>query len=250
MTLSQFLADLSAIQPLVFLMAWACALLLVDLFIPAGRKVWTALLAAVGLLAALGMVFVQMNQGVQSAFNDMVSVDRFALFLQVVFLLSGLGGIALAYDYLQRMGIERGEFYTLLLFSIGGMMSMSMVNDLIMVFLSLEWLSIPLYILSAFAIPRRESEESGLKYFLLGAYSGGFVMYGIALVFGATGTTNLDSVFAAVEALNANLPMLLIGAALILIGLGFKVSAVPFHMWTPDVYDGAPTPDRIYGGGG
>jgi NADH-quinone oxidoreductase subunit N len=203
---------------------------------------WTAALAVIGLLISLGLVMAQMARGNLTAFGGMVSVDGFALFLQVVFLLSGVAGIALAYDYLKRMDIERGEFYTLILFSIGGMMSMSMVNDLIMVFLSLEWLSIPLYILAAFARPRLESEEAGLKYFLLGAYSGGFVMYGIALVFGATGTTNLSGIFAAVDALSANLPMLLVGAALILIGLGFKVSAVPFHMWTPDVYHGSPTP--------
>jgi NADH-quinone oxidoreductase subunit N len=242
MTLSQFLADMNAILPLAFLMGWACILLLVDLFIPPGRKAWTAFLAALGLGFSLALVILQMPAGPQSAFGGMVSVDGFALFLQVVFLISGLAGIALAYDYLHRMEIDRGEFYTLLLFSIGGMMSMAMANDLIMVFLSLEWLSIPLYILAAFARPRLDSEEAGLKYFLLGAYSGGFVMYGIALVFGATGTTNLTGVLGVVDSLNANLPMLLVGAALILIGLGFKVSAVPFHMWTPDVYHGAPTP--------
>jgi NADH-quinone oxidoreductase subunit N len=242
MTLSQFFADLATILPLAFLMLWTCILLLVDLFIPHQRKTWTAILAALGLLISLGLVTWQMTQNEQTAFGGMISVDRFALFLQIVFLVSGLAGIALAYDYLHRMGIERGEYYTLLLFSIGGMMSMAMVNDLIMVFLSLEWLSIPLYVLAAFARPRLESEESGLKYFLLGAYSGGFVMYGIALVFGATGTTNLTGVLSAVNTFDANLPMMLVGAGLILIGLGFKVSAVPFHMWTPDVYQGAPTP--------
>lgn len=241
MTLSQFLADLNAVLPLAFLMGWACALLLVDLFIPAGRKGWTALLAALGLFVALIFVLIQMTWGDRSAFGGMAAVDGFALFLQAIFLISGLAGIALAYDYLKRMEIERGEYYSLLLFSIGGMMSMSMANDLIMVFLSLEWLSIPLYILAAFARPRLESEEAGLKYFLLGAYSGGFVMYGIALIFGAAGTTNLNGVVEAVQGLRANLPMLLVGSALVLIGLGFKVSAVPFHMWTPDVYHGAPS---------
>ena len=242
MTLSEFLADLQKILPLSALMAWACALLIVDLFIPSRRKYWTALLAGLGLLVSLGLVIAQSGKGGQTAFGRMVSIDGLSLFLQALFLVSGLVGIMLAYDYLKRMNIERGEYYTLLLFSIGGMMSMSMANDLIMVFLSLEWLSIPLYILSGFAQPRVESEESALKYFLLGAYSGGFVMYGIALIFGATGTTSLPGVYAAADALTANLPMLLVGSALILIGLGFKVSAVPFHMWTPDVYHGAPTP--------
>jgi len=242
MTLNDFLADILVTLPLFFLMGWACVLLLVDAFIPHRLKIWTAVLAALGLVISMVLVVLQINKGDQTAFNGMASVDGFSLFLQVVFLASGLAGIALGYDYLKRMDIERGEFYVLLLFSIGGMMSMSMANDLIMVFLSLEWLSIPLYILSAFARPRVDSEESGLKYFLLGAYSGGFTMYGIALVFGATATTSIPGIFVSLENFTANQGMLLVGAGLILVGLGFKVSAVPFHMWTPDVYQGAPTP--------
>jgi NADH-quinone oxidoreductase subunit N len=242
MTLSDFWADILVILPLTFLMAWACILLLVDAFIPHRHKAWTAMLSALGLVISLALVIWQFNQGEQTAFMGMASVDGFSLFLQSVFLMAGLAGITLGYDYLKRMEIERGEYYILLLLSIGGMMSMSMANDLIMVFLSLEWLSIPLYILSALARPRIDSEESGLKYFLLGAYSGGFTMYGIALVFGATGTTALPGIVAAVDSLSANTGMLLVGAGLMLIGLGFKVSAVPFHMWTPDVYHGAPTP--------
>ena len=242
MILSDFFADILVTLPLTFLMAWACVLLLVDAFIPRRHRVWTVILSVLGLVISLVLVVTQMNQGDQTAFYGMVSVDGFSRLLQSVFLVSGLAGIALGYDYLKRMGIDRGEYYVLLIFSIGGMMSMSMANDLIMVFLSLEWLSIPLYILSASARPRIDSEESGLKYFLLGAYSGGFVMYGIALVFGATGTTALPGIVASVENLSANVGMLLVGSGLILIGLGFKVSAVPFHMWTPDVYQGAPTP--------
>jgi NADH-quinone oxidoreductase subunit N len=161
--------------------------------------------------------------------------------LNILFLGSGLAGITLAYDYIRRMGIERGEYYVLLLFSISGMMLMSQANDLIVVFLALELLSIPLYVLAGFARPRLESEEASLKYFLMGAFSGGFVVFGIALVFGATGTTNLSEIFAALGATVTNLPLLTIGAALILVGLGFKVAAVPFHMWTPDVYHGSPT---------
>ena len=117
-----------------------------------------------------------------------------------------------------------------------------MAADLIVVFLALELLSIPLYVLAGFARPRQDSEEAALKYFLLGAFAGGFVVYGIALVFGATGHTALAGIVAAISAGSANLALLLVGAALILVGFGFKVAAVPFHMWTPDVYQGAPTP--------
>jgi NADH-quinone oxidoreductase subunit N len=119
---------------------------------------------------------------------------------------------------------------------------MSWAADLIIVFLALEWLSIPLYVLAGFARPRLDSEESALKYFLLGAYAGGFVVYGTALIFGAARTTALAGIVQAVQAQTANPALLLTGAALILVGLGFKVSAVPFHMWTPDVYQGAPSP--------
>ncbi len=172
----------------------------------------------------------------------MVIHDGFSFFLNILFLSSGLAGIALAYDYIKRMEIERGEYYVLLLFSISGMMLMSQANDLIVVFLALELLSIPLYVLAGFARPRLESEEASLKYFLMGAFAGSFVVFGIALVFGATGTTNLIGSFHIHQGTKiANLPLLTVGAALILVGLGFKVAAVPFHMWTPDVYHGAPS---------
>jgi proton-translocating NADH-quinone oxidoreductase, chain N len=139
------------------------------------------------------------------------------------------------------MGLERGEYYTLLLFSVTGMMLMAQAADLIVVFLALELLSIPLYVLAAFARPKVESEEAGIKYFLLGAFSTGFIVYGTALVFGATGSTNLVNIVGSASSANANLLLLAIGSALILVGLGFKVAVVPFHMWTPDVYQGAPS---------
>jgi NADH-quinone oxidoreductase subunit N len=240
MTLTDLLHNVSVILPMAVLVAWSCVLLLVDLFIPKGRKGWTALLAVLGLLLSLGLVISQSGRAM-AGFNGMVILDGFSSFLNILFLSSGLAAIALAYDYIKRMEIERGEYYVLLLFSISGMMLMSQANDLIVVFLALELLSIPLYVLAGFARPRVESEEASLKYFLMGAFAGGFIVFGIALVFGATGTTNLTEIFAAIGANLANLPLLTVGAALILVGLGFKVAAVPFHMWTPDVYHGAPS---------
>ena len=233
-------SDLRTILPIILLVAWACALLLVDLFIPRGRKGWTALLAAVGLAGALGVTLAQAGWE-RSAFGGMVVLDGFSSFLSVLFLASGLFAIAIAYGYLKRMGLERGEYYTLMLFSISGMLLMAQAADLIVTFLALELLSIPLYVLAAFARPRADSEEAGLKYFLLGAFATGFVVYGITLVFGATGATALSRIAAAVAAGTFTKYMLLIGAALILVGFSFKVAAVPFHMWTPDVYQGAPT---------
>ena len=240
MTLSDLMLNMKVILPMTVLIAWSCILLLVDLFIPKGRKGWTALLAALGLLVCLGLTISQAGW-VSSGFNGMVIHDGFSFFLNILFLGSGLAGIAVAFDYLRRMDIERGEYYILLLFSISGMMLMSQANDLIVVFLALELLSIPLYILSGFARPRVESEEAALKYFLMGAFAGGFVVFGVALVFGATGTTNLGAIVNSISANIANMQLLTIGAALILVGMGFKVAVVPFHMWTPDVYHGAPS---------
>ncbi|HNS62256.1 MAG TPA: NADH-quinone oxidoreductase subunit N, partial [Anaerolineales bacterium] len=197
------------------------------------------LLSALGLAATLGFTLSQIGME-DSGFNGMVALDGFSTFVNALLLVSGLLGVALAYGYVKRMGIERGEYYTLLLFSVVGMMLMAQATDLIVVFLALELLSIPLYVLAAFSRPKTDSEEAGLKYFLLGAFSSGFLVYGIALIFGATQSTNIFAIVESASTSTSNL-LLTIGAALLLIGFGFKVAAVPFHMWTPDVYQGAPT---------
>ncbi len=233
--------DFYAILPLIILVAWASALLLLDLFITRKVEGLTAILAALGLVITLVVSALNFGAG-STAFNGMIEADGFSSYLQILFTGSGIVGIALAYSYLKRMGINRGEFYPLLLYSISGMLLMAQAADLIVVFLALELLSIPLYILAGIARPNSASEEAALKYFLLGAFAGGFVVYGVALSFGATGTTSLAGIVAAVDSASADMPLLLVGAGLILIGLGFKVALVPFHMWTPDVYQGAPTP--------
>ena len=232
--------DFYTLLPNILLVAWACALLLVDLFISKRRKGITALVAAFGLAIVMGIVLAQAGREM-TAFNGMITVDGFSVFLSVLFLATGLLSIAIAYGYLKRMGFERGEYYTLILFSISGMLLMAQASNLIVIFLGLELLSIPLYVLAAWARPRQESEEAGIKYFLLGAFATGFVVYGIAMIFGATGSTQLSEIVASVTAGEAVTSLLMVGAALLLVGFGFKVAAVPFHMWTPDVYQGAPT---------
>ena len=231
--------DYQVLTPYILLTVWACILLLVDLFIPKERKGVTAMLSALGLAVTLGFTLAQIGRE-EVGFNNMVVLDGFSTFINALLLISGLLGVALAYGYVKRMGIERGEYYTLLLFSVTGMMLMAQAADLIIVFLALELLSIPLYVLAAFARPKVDSEEAGMKYFLLGAFSTGFVVYGIALVYGATGATGLPAIVESASNGTSGL-LLTIGAALILVGFGFKVAAVPFHMWTPDVYQGAPT---------
>jgi len=233
--------DIVALLPILILAGYACALMLVDLVIPDDRKRITGWLAFLGLVASAAGLVLWPAGGQLIAFNGMLIADGYSVFLNLIFLLAAGLTILIALNYLPRTGLDRGEFYFLLLFTVTGMMLMAQAADLIVVFLALELLSIPLYILSAFARPRAASEEAGLKYFLLGAFASAFLVYGIALVYGATGTTNLSQVFASVAAGRAAAPLLAIGSGLVLVGLGFKVAVVPFHMWTPDVYDGAPS---------
>jgi NADH-quinone oxidoreductase subunit N len=234
--------DILYTLPVVFLLAWAAVLLLVDVFTRRKIKGFVFWAAVVGM--SISLVLTVQHAGLEAeAFNGMLMIDGFSVFLNVLTLSAGILGAFLSYDYLDRMGMARGEYYVLMIFSLSGMLLMSWAADLIVVFLALELLSIPLYVLAAFARPKPESEEAGLKYFLLGAFSSGFLVYGISLVYGATATTNLAEIVTAASSGELTSPvLLLVGAALILIGLGFKIAAVPFHMWTPDVYQGAPTP--------
>ena len=232
--------DLLVLLPQIILTTWACILLLIIVFNREAAKGFAPLASALGLVVTAIFVLPQFDTE-QEAFGGMYVVDGFSTFIGLLLLLGGLLTIALSYDYLQRMNLVRGEYYVLMLFSISGMMLMASAADLIVVFLALELLSIPLYVLAAFARPEPRSEEAGLKYFLLGAFASGFLLYGIALVYGATGTTAFTGIVSAVQA-GIDQPLyLVLGAALILTGLGFKVAAVPFHMWTPDVYHGSPT---------
>lgn len=233
--------DLLVLLPQIILVSWASALLLIIVFFRNAGKAIAPGLSATGLIVS--GIFVLFQSGLErEAFGGMYVVDGFSTFLSLLLILGGLLSIAVSYDYLQRMNLARGEYYVLMMFSISGMMLMTSAADLIVVFLALELLSIPLYVLAAFARPEPRSEEAGLKYFLLGAFASGFLLYGIALVYGATGTTALAGIVSAVQAGLEQPLYLVLGAGLILTGLGFKVAAVPFHMWTPDVYHGAPTP--------
>lgn len=238
--------DILVILPTLLLVAWAIVLLVVDLWIPRSRKSITAILAALGLAIVMGVTLAMGSTSTQlgTGFNGMAVLDGFAIYANILILGSALLGVALAYDYLRRMNMERSEYYVLLLISTAGMMLMVQAYDLIVVFLALELLSIPLYVLSGFARPQLASEESSLKYFVLGTFASAFFLYGTALIYGGSAHTDLVGIVNAIKAggSNANTALLLVGAALVLIGLGFKVSAVPFHMWTPDVYQGAPTP--------
>jgi NADH-quinone oxidoreductase subunit N len=187
-------SDLLPALPFLIISAWAILILMLDLFIE--HKGTIATLAAAGVTLALAAVIVRFGSD-QVAFDGMIVADSFSDFLQIVILATALLGIAVAYDYLRRMDMERGEYYALMLFTVAGMLLMSMAGDLILVFLAIELLSLPLYVLSGFARPEKSSEESAMKYFILGAFSSAFLVYGIALVFGATGVADYRSTHAA-----------------------------------------------------
>jgi len=251
------LSDLNVIATLpgTLLALGGCILMLVDLFIPQNRKYITVILAMAGLGVSLVLALLSLGDVVEFgnsdvAFGGMYIADSFSDVVNVTALITAMLGVMVAYNYLERIGRQRGEYYYLLLFTTTGVMFMGAAGNLVVVFVALELLSIPLYILSGFRWPQEESEESALKYFILGAFASGFLVYGIALVYGATGTTDFRQIWQATGEIvakdSSSQYLLLIGTGLILVGLGFKVAAVPFHMWTPDVYQGAPTSVVVY----
>jgi NADH-quinone oxidoreductase subunit N len=183
------------------------------------------------------------ERGPFTAVAAAVTVDGFSIFFVVLIALSvGLAAL-LCDDYLRREGLEGPELYVLMMLSGAGGVLMAMANDLIVLFLGLETLTIALYVMAGYHLRRESSQESAIKYFVLGSFSSAFLLYGIALVYGATGSTNFSAIggFLAGNIFESN-GLLLSGFGLMLVGLGFKVAAVPFHVWTPDVYQGAPTP--------
>jgi NADH-quinone oxidoreductase subunit N len=242
------IVDLAVIAPAIIVFGWATALLLIDLLIiPADNKKTTGYLAIAGLAVAGVAGFVVGARPIppldEIPFSGMVVLDSFALMLTWVFILVGIISIAISLNYLPRQGIEQGEYYPLMMFATGSMILLVQSTDLIMLFLSVELLSITLYILTAFAYPRLSSEEAAMKYLLLGAFAAGFLVYGIALIYGQTQTVNLLAIQDTITStLPADNTLLLIGGGFVLIAFAFKVALAPFHMWTPDVYEGAPTP--------
>ncbi len=233
--------DLGSIAPELIVTGTALVVLLVDLFLPKHRREGLAYLSLLGLALAFGFSLFLWGKG-RSAFKESISLDPYSLFFTSLFLFITFLTILISKGYLEREEIQRGEYYALLLFATLGMMLLAKGMDLVVLFLGLETFSIPLYILAGFMRTRLQSNESALKYLLLGAFSSGFLLYGIAFIDGATGSTNLKRVieFLGREGTLTD-PFLFIGASLLIVGFGFKVATVPFHMWAPDVYEGAPT---------
>jgi len=210
-------------------------------FVSEEKKSGLAWLALTGTVTAM-IALLPMTDQRGRWYSNLWVVDDYGVFLSFVFLLVAAITILTSVDYLRRERMNHPEFYALLLFATAGMLMMAASNELMMVFLGLEILSISTYVMAGFRRTDLKSNESALKYFLLGSFSSAFFLYGVALIFGATGSTKLSDIADSLKSGNIQLSLVELSAALMLIALCFKVAVAPFHIWTPDVYEGAPTP--------
>jgi NADH-quinone oxidoreductase subunit N len=237
--------DFYNILPEFIVLVMACLLVIIDLFLPKDRREilgWLAILGYAGALVAAAFTYDQNNTRYTS-FSGMFVRDNFTLFNEVIFLITGILGVLVAPSYVIKRRIPIGEFYSIQAFAVLGMMITGASGDLMAIFVGIELSSIGVYILTGFARDDRGSAEGALKYFLLGILATAILVYGMAWAFGMTGTTNLREIGRQIATNNISADSGVIFAMLLLVvGFGFKVAAVPFHVWTPDAYEGAPTP--------
>jgi NADH-quinone oxidoreductase subunit N len=252
------LRDLQLIVPELILTLSACVVLVLEVILPRRERKWTAYAALAGIaLAAVSLFLLWQTNRVNlplDAFYGMVRIDGFGLVFKTIFLLAAALTVAISLRYLDVEGEQHGEYYALILFATVGMMFLACGYDLISLYISLELMALTFYVLVGFTKRDRRSNEAGMKYFLLGAFSSGVLLYGMSLLFGIAGSTNLGDISRSVNSilggvplestLNAGLPLrplLLLAMIALAAGLFFKIAAVPFHMWAPDAYEGAPT---------
>jgi NADH-quinone oxidoreductase subunit N len=233
-------ADLSIVMPELLLAVGSMALLMLGTYGGGDRVAGLVNWLTVALLCALGL-WIALDPSQGSAFNGAFIADKFAQFTKVLMLFSSAAILVLARDYLTKRGLMKFEFPVLVALAVVGMMMMVSAGDLMSLYMGLELQSLALYVLAAFRRDSLKSTEAGLKYFVLGALSSGLLLYGASLVYGYTGSTNFANISAVIEDEGVSLG-LTFGLVFLCAGLGFKISAAPFHMWTPDVYEGSPTP--------
>ncbi|GLV57314.1 NADH-quinone oxidoreductase subunit N [Dictyobacter sp. S3.2.2.5] len=238
--------DLYLLAPQISLVLLALVVMAVDLFTK--KRIVIAATALVGLIvpAAFTIAQVVTFSGPQTAFFKMLVVDQYSLFFEIIFLIIAAVIILASYDYIGKYVQADGEFYSLMLLSVVGMMFMASTGELISIYIALELTSFPLYIMAGLIRSDTKSSEAAVKYVLLGAMSSAILLYGFALLYGLTGTTDLQGLAHTFKSFtNGNL-MVIVADVLVIAGFGFKISAVPFHMWAPDIYEGAPTPATAF----
>src|SRR5262252_119142 len=246
--------DLQLIASELIVTIAACVALVMEVILPYKLGKWTAYFSLAGIaLALVSLVaqFLQMggtfhlnslpNLTPTDGFYGMVHIDGFALIFRGIFLLAAALAIAISIRYLDIEREQHGEYYSLILFATVGMMFLGAGYDLISLYIALELMALTFYVLVAFTKRERRSNEAGMKYFLLGAFSSGILLYGISVLYGITGSTNLGEIGRSLNNVGDLRPLLLIGMIALAAGLFFKIAAVPFHMWAPDAYEGAPT---------
>jgi NADH-quinone oxidoreductase subunit N len=241
--------DLYLLSPELSMTLLALVVMVVDLFVR--RRIVTVTVALIGLIIPLAFsisLALSLDFSVaHRAFFGMLVVDQYAIFFQIVFLIIGAVMLLASYSYVGKYVRADGEFYTLMLFSLTGAMFMASTTELISIYISLELTSIPLYVMAGLIRTSERSAEAAVKYVLLGAMSSAILLYGFALLYGLTGTTDLMGIATSIRTgLQNGNAMQLVAAIFIIAGFGFKISAVPFHMWAPDIYEGAPTPATAF----
>lgn len=233
-------ANIMAVLPEMVVAVTGIIVMLYDSFMPKQKTV-TTVISLIGLEISALLLIWMWNDPPAGSWNGMIAHDGLRVSFSLVFLFVSAMTILVSTVWTEREDIPVGEYHALLLFATFGMMFMASGNDMVIMFLGLETLSIATYVMAGLRRSDLKSNESAMKYFILGSFASAFLLYGMALVYGATGTTNITEIAARID--NPNFPaVLLIGGAMLLVGFGFKAATVPFHVWTPDVYEGAPTP--------
>ena len=231
------LNEFQNVIPLLIIAGAAIITLIIEMIFKKSENIILGF-SILSVLAAIVSSFTYLNKEI-FVFNEFLRINNIAIIFSVIILIGILITLFASKAYLEKEEINFGEYYSLLLFAVLGMLLMVYANDLLIIFIGLELMSICFYVLAGFLRKRLKSNESALKYFLLGAFMTGFLLYGIALIYGATGTTNITNILAQPKSLTS--PIFIIGFGLFMIGFFFKMGIFPFHMWIPDVYDGAPT---------
>jgi len=238
-----FYSQFQLILPEIFLLTAVSAILVIDLFLPAAKRMATYWLTQGALLVTAVLVFLVTSTSVGSMvlFDGLVVIDELSGLLKILICILLSVGISYSRDYLAQRDIFKGEYFSLTLFAALGMLVMVSANHLLTLYLGLELLSLSLYALVAFNRDSKDSSEAAIKYFVLGAIASGMLLYGMSMIYGSTGQLNIEYIVNSISAGNADMDLLRFGLVFVVVGVGFKLGAVPFHMWVPDVYQGAPT---------